>query len=140
MPAANNNSRPSGINRASLKSASPHAAPKAAAVVPTPAPAVMVRAAPPASAFGEFLQIVGAVALLLGGLALLLLGVQLMSDSISVGKHLAEAKARRGVLVCQDGRMVHGDGSLRDLILADAYFSCTDWRTLQSIEIEESSK
>ena len=137
MPASNNSPR-SGINRANLRSAPPRAAPKP--VAEAVAPVVLPRPAAPTSAFGEFLQIVGAAALLLGGLALLLMGVQMMSDSVTVGKHLAEAKAQRGVLVCQDGRMVRGDGSLRDLILADAYFSCTDWRTLQSIELEEKSK
>ncbi|MDC6165977.1 hypothetical protein [Paucibacter sp. XJ19-41] len=137
MPASNNSPR-SGINRANLRSAPPRAAPKPVAEIV--APVAPPRPAAPTSAFGEFLQIVGAAALLLGGLALLLMGIQAMSDSVTVGKHLAEAKAQRGVLVCQDGRMVRGDGSLRDLILADAYFSCTDWRTLQSIEIEEKSK
>ncbi|MCX2861464.1 hypothetical protein OOZ63_06385 [Paucibacter sp. PLA-PC-4] len=139
MPASNNSPR-SGINRANLRNAPPRAARKP--VAEAVAPAVLPRpvAVAPTSAFGEFLQIVGAAALLLGGLALLLMGVQMMSDSVTVGKHLAEAKAQRGVLVCQDGRMVRGDGSLRDMILADAYFSCTDWRTLQSIELEEKSK
>jgi hypothetical protein len=129
MPPVNNRPR-SGINRSNLKSAPPRAA-------PAPAPAVLVRQAPPTSAFGEFLQIFGAISLLLLGLVVLLMGLQAISDSVSVSKHVAEAKARRGVLVCQDGRMVRGDGSLRDLITADAYFSCTDWRTLQSIELEE---
>jgi hypothetical protein len=131
MPPTSNRPR-SGINRSNLKSAPPRAAP-----APAPAPAVLVRQAPPTSAFGEFLQIFGAISLLLLGLVVLLMGLQAISDSVSVSKHVAEAKARRGVLVCQDGRMVRGDGSLRDMILADAYFSCTDWRTLQSIELEE---
>jgi hypothetical protein len=130
MPPANNRPR-SGLNRSNLKSAPPRAEPD-----PAPAPVVLVRQAP-SSAFGEFLQIFGAISLLLLGLGVLLMGLQAISDNVSVSKHLAEAKARRGVLVCQDGRMVHGDGSLRDLIMADAYFSCTDWRTLQSIELEE---
>lgn len=139
MPASNNSPR-SGINRANLRTAPPRSAPKPVAEAVAPAVLPRPAAAAPTSPFGEFLQIVGAAALLLGGLALLLMGIQAMSDSVTVGKHLAEAKAQRGVLVCQDGRIVRGDGSLRDLILADAYFSCTDWRTLQSIELEEKSK
>lgn len=131
MPTANDRSR-NGINRTNLKSSPSRAAPVAA-----PAPAVRVHQAPPISAFAEFLQVFGALSLLLLVLVVLLMGLQTIRDSVSVGNHLAEAKAQRGVLVCQDGRMVRGDGSLRDLILADAYFSCTDWRTLQSIELEE---
>ena len=135
-------SRSSGISRSALKSA-------AAARPPAPRPEdeaplrAPLRPAPPQarpSAMGEFLQIVGGVALALGGIAALLTVLHLIRDSISVGQHLAEAKAQRGTLVCQDGRMMRGDGSLRDIVLEKAYFICTDWRTLQSIEIEESNK
>jgi hypothetical protein len=138
MSNANNRSRP-GINRASMRNSTAQRSPAAPApkFVSTPS-AVVVPVAPPASPFGEFLQIVGGVALALLGLAVLLTVLSLMRDSMAVGKHLAEAKSQRSTLVCQDGRMVRGDGSLRDLVLADAYFVCTDWRTLQSLEIEES--
>ncbi|MET0518569.1 MAG: hypothetical protein ABW005_07020, partial [Burkholderiaceae bacterium] len=61
-----------------------------------------------------------------------------VSDSTAVGRNLAESKAQRGSLICQDGHMVHGDGSIRDRIVEDSYFVCTDWRTLQSLEQEEA--
>jgi hypothetical protein len=138
---SNANNRPrQGLNRANMRNgAAPRSpAPASTKFVSTPSVVVAPPPAAPASPFGEFLQIVGGVALMLLALALLLSLLNLIRDSIAVGKHLAEAKTQRSTLVCQDGRMVRGDGSLRDLVMADAYFVCTDWRTLQSIEIEES--
>jgi len=130
MPTATQ--RPSsGINRSQLRSA------------PMPAPAASVRLASPAtlatgpSALREGLQIVGGVLAVLAGLALLMTVIFLISDSTAVGKHLAASKAQRGTLICQGGRMVHGDGTLRDRLMEDAYFVCTDWRTLQSVEQSE---
>lgn len=123
-----------GMNRANLRSAPAQTAPPPRAL---PAPAVPY-AAP--SALGEGLQIVGGIGAMLVGLALLLLVIYKTSDSMAVGKHLAEAKAQRSTLICQDGRMVHGDGSLRDRLVEDAFFVCTDWRTLQSVEQETPAR
>lgn len=132
-----------GINRAALKSGAPRRPERARE--PARAPAAPERVAPvvvvqPSSALGEFLKVFGGVSL--GALVIvgLLTALYLIRDSISVGKHLAEAKAARGALVCQDGRMVRGDGSLRDLIMESGHFVCTDWRTLQSVEQEEAER
>lgn len=133
---ASNRSNSAGISRAALKSGSPR--PSARREEPAPRAALPVVVVQPPSALGEFLQIVGGVAIVVGGLAVLLTALHLIRDSMSVGKHLAEARNQRSTLVCKDGRMVRGDGSLRDILLEDAYFVCTDWRTLQSVEIEES--
>lgn len=119
-----------GMNRANLRSAPTQ-------VAPLPAPAAPV-AAP--SALGEGLQILGGIGAMLVGLLLLLLVIYQTSDSMAVGKHLAEAKAQRSALICQDGRMVHGDGSLRDRLVEDAFFVCTDWRTLQSVEQDQPGR
>lgn len=73
---------------------------------------------------------------LLAGLLALLSMVYVTRDSMAVGSHLAKAKAERSTLVCQNGRMTHGDDSLHDMIFADSYFVCTDWRTLQAIEMD----
>ena len=84
-----------------------------------------------------FLKAVGWMfAGLLGMVALYALGF-LMNDSMAAGKALTEAKLQRSTLVCQAGRMSHGDGSLHDLVFADAYFVCTDWKTLETIQSEE---
>lgn len=139
--------RSGGINRAALNAKPGGSAARArssAAPVDEDAPlrALPRRAPPPppSSALGDVLQITGGVLLTLAGLAALLTVLHLIRDSISVGQHLAESKAQRGTLICQDGRMVRGDGSLRDIVLEKAYFMCTDWRTLQGIEIEEANK
>jgi hypothetical protein len=139
---ASSPSRPGGgLSRAALNKP---AASRPAVPLDADAPlrALPRRAPPPAppSALGEFLQITGGVLLALAGLAALLAVLHLVRDSISIGQHLAESKARRGTLVCQDGRMVRGDGSLRDIVMERAFFVCTDWRTLQGIELEEASK
>lgn len=139
---ANSQSRSGGgLNRAALKPGSSRPqAPREAPAAPVRAAATLPgRVAPPApSMLGETLQIIGGVAITLAGIALLLGVLHLIRDSVAVGKHLADAKGQRSSLICQDGRMARGDGSLRDIILEDAYFVCTDWRTLQSIELEES--
>jgi hypothetical protein len=130
-----------GINRAALKSGPPRRAEPAREATRAPvarvAPVVVVR---PSSAMGEFLQVFGGVSLGAVVIVGLLMSLHLIRDSVSVGKHLAEAKSQRGTLVCQDGRIVRGDGSLRDIILESGYFVCTDWRTLQSVEQEEADK
>lgn len=140
-----------GINRAALKSGAQRRpepgreSARPSARDPARAPAAPARAAPvvvvrPSSAMGEFLQVFGGVSLGAVVIVGLLMSLHLIRDSVSVGKHLAEAKSQRGTLVCQDGRIVRGDGSLRDIILESGYFVCTDWRTLQSVEQEEADK
>lgn len=133
---ASNRSSP-GISRGNLRNAPVARTPQPprpaapAVVVPPPAPI-----APP-SPWREGLQIALGVAGVLGGLILLLMVISLMSDSMAVGKHLAAAKQQRSTLICQGGRMAYGDGSLRDRLTENAYFVCTDWRTLQSVEQSE---
>lgn len=72
-------------------------------------------------------------------LVALLLALRLMGDGMSAASHLSEAKALRSALICQNGEVVRGDGTLRDLMLADPVFVCTEWRTLQSLEADEAA-
>lgn len=135
---ANNNRPRAGVNRASLKSGAPRR-PRVDDDVHMPSQRVAVlRPAPAPSLLKDSLQVIGGVAATLAAIAALLGILHLIRDSVAVGKHLAEAKSQRSILVCQDGRIVRGDGSLRDIIMEDGYFVCTDWRTLQRIELEES--
>jgi len=134
-----NNPQRAGLNRSSLKPPPPR---RRQASMPEPdampARAVALRLAPPPSPMRDALQVIGGVAVMLLIIVALLGTLHLIRDSMAVGKYLAEAKSQRSSLICQDGRMVRGDGSLRDILTADAYFVCTNWRTLQSIELEES--
>ncbi len=133
---------PGGINRAALNRAStPVAAEATAAVVPrtTPLPHGQ-RAQPAPGPMQELWQSLLLFCGVLGGLIALLVAVYLVRDSMAVGAHLAEAKNERTTLICQNGRMSHGDGSLHDLVFAKSYFVCTDWRTLQAIELQEKPR
>ena len=123
-----------GINRSALRSST--SGPRAEVRLPITI-AVPRRAAPVESDFVYFLRAVGWMT---GGL-LGMIGIYalafLMHDSMAAGNALAEAKKERSTLVCQAGHMSHGDGSLHDIVFGDAYFVCTDWKTLQAIEMEE---
>ncbi len=80
------------------------------------------------------------VALMLGVLfALLMLGLY-ARDSMAVGKALQEQSQARSTMVCKNGKIARGDGSLPDRIVEDGVFVCTDWRTLQAIEQEEAER
>ena len=118
------------VNRASLRSA--NGASTAARLVTSRLPQK-----PPESDFVYFLK---AVFWMSGGL-LSLIAVYamgwLMHDSMATGNALAEARKERSTLVCQAGHMSHGDGSLHDKVFGESYFVCTDWKTLQAIEMEE---
>lgn len=70
----------------------------------------------------------------MAGLIALIGGVWLMSDNVAAQTHLAKVRAERTSLVCQDGRMQRGNGSLRDRLFEDAHFVCTDWKTLDAVD------
>ncbi|MDY0743157.1 hypothetical protein SNE35_01500 [Paucibacter sp. R3-3] len=127
-----------GINRSALRNASATAArPPEAAPRPPAAPAAAQRESPPESDFIYFLKAVGWMSGGLVGAIVLYALVWLMHDSMATGAALAEAKQQRGTLVCQSGHMSHGDGSLHDLVFAESFFVCDDWKTLQTIQEEE---
>jgi hypothetical protein len=109
------------------------AAPSGGEAAPRPA-------VPPESTLPPLLTAALHGAALAAGLALLLLLAYLTRDSIAIGKHLAAARNERTTLVCQNGRMTHGDGSLYDRVFEKSYFVCTDWRTLQAIELNEKPR
>lgn len=102
----------------------------AAPTRPKPVEAPSAAGSPLRAALTATLQVLGTA----GGLILALVVAFLLRDSITVGSHLSHAKTQRTDLICQDGRMVHGDGSLLDWIFADDHFICTDWRTLQAAD------
>jgi len=126
------------FNRANLRRAAAPAIamPEPVRPAPPPAPHPQVSSSGLQELLKTLLQFIGVLAGVLG----LLTTAFLMRDSMAVGSYLAQAKAARSTLVCQDGRMTHGDGSLHDMIFADSYFVCTDWRTLQAIELEEKPR
>lgn len=82
----------------------------------------------------QFAQAVVQVAAVMAGLVALIAGVWLMSDNVAAQTHLAGLRAERTSLVCQDGRMQRGNGSLRDRLFEDAHFVCTDWKTLDAVD------
>jgi hypothetical protein len=96
--------------------------------------------APQASALRDVSDVMVGVALILGVLFALLVLALYTRDSMAVGKALTEQGQARGALVCKDGRIARGDGSLPDRIIEDGVFVCTDWRTLQAIEQEEAER
>ena len=134
MPSPRQQSSNGVINRAGQRQA-PAPRPAASAAPFSRAP---VRPPPTAGAelLKTLLQILGVTA----GLVALLVLVYLTRDSIAVGNHLAEARNERTTLVCQAGRMSHGDESLYDKVFEKGYFVCTDWRTLQAIELNEKPR
>lgn len=94
----------------------------------------------PPSAMRDVMDIVGGVVLLMGlliGLASLALFTR---DSMAVGKALSEQSSAQSSMICKDGRMAHGDGSLPDIVFEDGVFVCTDWRTQQALELEAAQK
>jgi hypothetical protein len=104
------------------------------------AAAPRAQTAPPPSALRDASDIMVGVALMLGVLFALLMLTLYTRDSMAVGKALQEQGQARGTLVCKDGKIARGDGSLPDRIVEDGVFVCTDWRTLQAIEQEEAER
>jgi len=100
--------------------------------------------APPAppSVLRDVSDIVVGVALMLGVLFALLMLTLYTRDSMVIGKALQDQGQgqSRGTLICKDGKVARGDGSLPDRIVEDGVFVCTDWRTLQAIEQEEADR
>lgn len=138
--------RPSpGFNRASARSGSSSTSrsPSSAARDDGQSFAAAPRAqtaTPPPSALRDVSDIVVGVALSLGVLFALLLLALYTRDSMVIGKALQEQGQARGTMICKDGKVARGDGSLPDRIVEDGVFVCTDWRTLQAIEQEESER
>lgn len=130
MPNAPKLSR-GGLNRGQLRSAAPTPrTPVMVAAEPAPPPAEPVAASLLNEVLIATLQVLGTLCLL----SLALAAAFALRDSLAVGSHLSQAKAQRTDLICQDGRMVHGDGSLLDWMFEEAHFLCTDWRTLQAAD------
>lgn len=133
--------RPStGVTRSNLKS-------RGASSASTPREATSFAAAPRAavatpvpSALRDASEIVVGVVLMLSVLAALLALTLYTRDSMMVGKALTDQGSPTGTMVCKDGRIARGDDSLRDRIVEDGVFVCTDWRTQQAIELEESQR
>ncbi|WP_077033645.1 hypothetical protein [Pelomonas sp. KK5] len=126
-----------GINRSALRNAA-GSAPRIEEPPRLPSGPALRRAPPPESDLVYFFKAVGWMSGgLLGAVALYAMGF-LMHDSMAAGAAIAEAKQQRSTLVCQGGHMSHGDGSLHDLVFADAYFVCDDWKTLEVIKEEEA--
>ncbi len=94
----------------------------------------------PPSALRDVSDIVVGVALMLGVLFALLMLTLYTRDSMVIGKALQDQGQARGTLICKDGKVARGDGSLPDRIVEDGVFVCTDWRTLQAIEQEEADR
>lgn len=130
-------SRPSpGINRAAFKARNTSAPAPA-----RPAPAPIVRpVAAPASPWRDSAEIILAVVLILGLILGGLLMIHFTRDSMAVGRALADQGKERSSLICKDGRIARGDGSVHDVVFADGVFVCTDWRTLQAVEMEEQQR
>jgi len=126
-----------GLNRSALRNTGATAArPPEAAPRPPAVPAAR-RESPPESDFVYFLKAVGWMSGGLLGAIVLYALVWLMHDSMATGAALAEAKQQRSTLVCQSGHMSHGDGSLHDMVFAESFFVCDDWKTLQAIQESE---
>ena len=124
-----------GINRSALRNAATAARP----VDPPRMPAAPIprREAPPDSDFVYFIKAVGWMTGGLVGVVALYAMAWLMHDSMATGAALSDAKQQRGTLVCQGGHMTHGDGSLHDLVFAESFFVCDDWKTLEAIKEDE---
>ncbi|MDN3921200.1 hypothetical protein [Roseateles violae] len=135
MPEARTQIKRGGINRAGLR----HAGAPAPVRPEPPRPAPPAPPPPPGLA-AELARTTLQVIAVSAGLLLAGALVLLVRDSMAVGAHLAEAKNERTTLVCQNGRMTHGDGSLYDRLFARSYFVCTEWRTLQAIELMEKPR
>ncbi|WP_423595343.1 hypothetical protein [Roseateles sp. MS654] len=133
-----------GIHRAPARSGPASGSAQASASArddgPSFAAAPRAPGAAPPSPLREASDIMVGVALMLGVLfALLMLGLY-ARDSMAVGKALQEQSQARSTMVCKDGKIARGDGSLPDRIVEDGVFVCTDWRTLQAIEQEEAER
>lgn len=130
-----------GINRAQMRSgssSSSRAAPRDEEKSFAAAP--RAQTAPPPSALKDVSDIMVGVALMLGVLFALLMLTLYTRDSMAVGKALSDQGQNRSSLICKDGKIARGDGSLPDRIMEDGVFVCTDWRTLQAVEQEESER
>lgn len=106
------------------------------------APRAQVTPPAPPSVLRDVSDIVVGVALMLGVLFALLMLTLYTRDSMVIGKALQDQGQgqSRGTLICKDGKVARGDGSLPDRIVEDGVFVCTDWRTLQAIEQEEADR
>lgn len=61
-------------------------------------------------------------------LAAILWSASAMSDSSRVPAEIAASARDSGVMMCAEGTIDHGEGSLVDRILSNGRFLCTAWR------------
>jgi hypothetical protein len=90
-------------------------------------------AAPPkkqSTGYGwRIVLLIGILPLVLGAI---LWGASVLSDSSRVPAELAAAKQASGVMLCDDGKIVHGAGAFFDSLFASGTFRCTSWRMRQT--------
>lgn len=104
------------------------------------AAAPRVTVAAPASPLKDISDVLLGSSLLVGvAVGLMLLGLY-TRDSMAVGKALSEQGSATSSMVCKEGRIARGDGSLPDRVFEDGIFVCTDWRTQQALEMEASQR
>lgn len=120
--------RPSSTPRSTTPAASSFASAPRAAVVP------------PASPLKDVSDIVLGASVLVGLIFGLFLFGLYTRDSVALGQALTEQSKERTSMVCKDGRIARGDGSLPDRVFEDGVFICTDWRTQQALELEQSQR
>ena len=58
----------------------------------------------------------------------LVLGASVVNDGQRLPAELSAWARETGVMVCSEGKVVHGDGSLGDRFVAEGRFRCTAWR------------
>jgi hypothetical protein len=66
-------------------------------------------------------------------LVLTLTAVSAASDGGRIPSELAAAARETGVMLCSEGRIDHGDGSLVDRLWRSGNFRCTAWRMRQRV-------
>lgn len=86
------------------------------------------------------MDIAGWVAGLVAGIFLLFLLALYARSSMDLQKHLSAESRSSAALVCKDGLMTYGDGSIPDRVFEDGQFRCTDWRTSQGLELEQAQR
>jgi hypothetical protein len=62
----------------------------------------------------------------------MLWAASVLSDNGRVPSELAAAKQESGVMLCADGKIVHGAGEFFDRLLNGGTFRCTSWRMRQT--------
>lgn len=71
--------------------------------------------------------------------ALFLLALYTRS-TLDLQAHLAEEAKSSASMVCKEGKMTYGDGTLPDRVFEDGRFVCTGWRTAPGLELEAAER